>query len=176
MDYSPPTITEPEVDALLAAADLVTLSRTAVEYDYRGDVIGAHAPEMPTRFAKQLAQVIRGAVVIGMDRGDAVRLAIRCARDSMPPLRLAIIDDLAAHPHSPTAAVRKRLDQPRSTVDRQLQALHILGILTVTEEDYGHDKTRWFYSLSDHIEPTALDPKTSPDLAVPTPSPLRSRA
>ena len=80
------------------AADLVTLARTGVEYDYRGDVIDAHAPEMPTRFAKQLTQIVRGAVAIGMNRGNALRLAIRCARDSMPPLRLAIIDDLSAHP------------------------------------------------------------------------------
>jgi hypothetical protein len=78
-------ITDQERDRLLAAADLVTLARTGVEYDYKGNVIDAHAPEMPTRFAKELAQVIRGAVAIGMDRGDAMRLAIRCARDSMPP-------------------------------------------------------------------------------------------
>lgn len=171
MDHTPTAPTEAEVDRLLAAADLVTLSRTGVEYDYRGDVIDAHAPEMPTRFAKQLAQVMRGAVAIGIDRAAALRLAIRCARDSVPPLRLAIIDDLASHPHSPTAEVRKRLDQPRSTVDRQLQALHMLGVTTVSEEHYSADRVRWFYSLADEINPTALDPKSSPDLAVPTPSP-----
>ena len=32
----------------------------------------------------------------------ALRLALRCARDSMPPLRLAILDDVAAHPRSQT--------------------------------------------------------------------------
>lgn len=52
---SPEPVTVAETDVLLAAADLVTLARTGVEYDYRGDVIDAHAPEMPTRFAKQLA-------------------------------------------------------------------------------------------------------------------------
>ena len=100
--------------SLLAAADLVTLARTGVEYDYRGDVIDAHAPEMPTRFAKQLAQIVRGGVAIGMDRADALRLAIRCARDSMPPLRLAIIDDRREVPrHSTPTEVRRRLDKPR---------------------------------------------------------------
>ena len=83
-------LNEEETDTLLAAADLVTLARTGVEFDYRGDVIDAHAPEMPTRFAKQLAQVVRGGVAVGMSREDAMRLAIRCARDSMPPMRLAI--------------------------------------------------------------------------------------
>jgi hypothetical protein len=35
-----------------AAADLVALARNGVEFDYRCGVIDAHAPEMPTRFAK----------------------------------------------------------------------------------------------------------------------------
>jgi hypothetical protein len=55
------TLTDPEIDQLLAAADIVTMARTAVERDYQGEVIDAHAPEMPTRFAKQLVQMVRGA-------------------------------------------------------------------------------------------------------------------
>ena len=88
-------LTDDESERLLAAADLVTLARTGVDFDYRGDVIDAHAPEMPTRFMKQLVQIVRGGVAIGMGRHDALRLAVRCARDSMPPLRLAILDDIA---------------------------------------------------------------------------------
>jgi hypothetical protein len=153
-------LTAAETDALLAAADLVTLARTGVEYDYRGDVIDAHAPEMPTRFAKQLAQVIRGGVAIGMDRTAAMRLAIRCARDSMPPIRLAIVDDVAAHPDATTAEVRKRLGKPRATVDRQLQALHMLGVLECDEEETewaGKTATRWRYRLAPGIDPHALN-------------------
>lgn len=177
MDPNPITVTEAETDVLLAAADLVTLARTSVEYDYRGDVIDAHAPEMPTRFAKQLTQIVRGAVAVGMDRAEALRLAIRCARDSMPPLRLAIIDDLAANPGSSTAKVRKRIDKPRNTADRQLQALHILGVASVDEIEYQSDgKTKWFYSLADGIKPDALNPKGFPDLSFITPSPSRRRA
>lgn len=160
MNTTPITITDDETDVLLAAADLVTLARTAVECDYAGNVIDAHAPEMPTRFAKQLTQIVRGAVAVGVDRGAALRLAIRCARDSMPPLRLAIIDDLAKHPNSSTGDVRKRLDKPRSTVDRQLQSLHMLGVLTVDEHEYSaNGKSRWFYSLADGIDPSALNTK-----------------
>lgn len=159
MDPTPVELTESEAAALLSAADLVTLARTAVEFDYRGDVIDAHAPEMPTRFAKQLAQVVRGAVAVGMTRDDALRLAVRCARDSMPPLRLAIVDDLAAHPNSPTADVRRRIGKPRATVDRQLQALHMLGVVECDEVEWGSnsDRTRWFYSLAAGIDPAALD-------------------
>ena len=130
-------LNDTETDKLLAAADLVTLTRTAVEFDYRGNVIDAHAPEMPTRFAKQLAQVVRGGVAVGMSRNAAMRLAIRCARDSMPPLRLAIIDYLAVHAGSPTTEVRKGIGKPRTTVDRELQALQMLGAVVCEEEETG---------------------------------------
>jgi len=178
MDTDPTAVTEAEADALLAAADVVTLARTGVEYDYRGDVIDAHAPEMPTRFAKQLTQVVRGGIAIGLPRDDALRLAIRCARDSMPPMRLAILDDVAAYPDSSTADVRKRLGKPRSTVDRQLQALHMLGVLAVAEEQTewaGKPATRWTYCLAEGIDPHALNAKSVPEKSVPTPNPQESR-
>lgn len=160
--------TEEESEAILNAADLVTLSRTGVDYDYRGDVVEAHAPEMPTRFAKQLTQILRGAVALGMSRTHALELAIRCARDSMPPLRLECIDYLAANPNSSTADVRKAINKPRATVDRQLQALQMLNVLDVVEEETewgGKPATRWYYTLTEGIEPTALVRKSVPDLS-----------
>ena len=160
-------LTPNEEERLLRAADLVTLARTGVDYDYRGDVIDAHAPEMPTRFAKQLAQLVRGAVAIGVERPHAMRLAIRCARDSTPPLRLSILDDLAANPHSSTSEVRRRLGKPRATVDRQLQALQMLDVLDVDEEETvvaGRHATVWRYRLTDDIDPAAL---LVPDLSPP---------
>ena len=107
---------------------------------------------------------LRGGVAIGMDRVDAMRLAIRCARDSMPPLRLAIIDDLAKHPHSSTQRGAEGVDKPRTTVDRQLQALQMLGVVTCDEVGYGDQgRNRWFYSLAADIDPTSLDPKSCPE-------------
>jgi hypothetical protein len=157
-----------EVEAIVAAADLVTRARTSVEYDYKGNVIDSDAPEMPTRFAKQLAQVVRGAVAVGMDRDDALRLSIRCARDSTPPLRLALIDDIAANPHSTASDSRKRLEKPWSTVDRQLQSLHMLGVLACDEEPptTSGGKTRWRYSLAGGIDATTLTLKPSPEKLV----------
>jgi hypothetical protein len=155
MNTEPTELTKVDTETLLMAADLVTLARTAVERDYRGDVIDAHAPEMPTRFAKQLSQIVRGGLAIGMDHDDALRLAIRCARDSMPPLRLAIIEDLENNPHSTASDVRVRLHKPRATVDRELQALHMLGLAECDETDYG-EKKRWYYSLAPDVRPEVL--------------------
>ena len=163
-------LTDEERDYILAAANVVTLARTGVEYDNRGDVIDAHAPEMPTRFAKQLAQVLRGSVGIGMDRRRALRLAIRCARDSMPPLRLAILEDVSRFPRSITRDVRRRLNKPRATVDRQLQALHMLGVLVCDEEESVHrgkEATLWRYQLAEGISTDVLDPHSVPDFLLP---------
>ncbi|WP_081737917.1 bifunctional DNA primase/polymerase [Arthrobacter sp. H41] len=164
---APAHLTPQETEILLEAANIVTLARTGVDYDYRGDVIDAHAPEMPTRFAKELAQVVRGGIALGMNRLDALRLAIRCARDSMPPLRLAILDDVAGNPYAATKDVRKRLGKPRATVDRQLQALHMLGILTVDEETImhrGQDSIQWRYTVTEDIDPRAINANSVPDL------------
>ena len=150
-----------DAERLLTAADLVTLARTAVEHDFRGDVIDAHAPEMPTRFAKQLAQVMRGARAIGLGHDNALRLALRCARDSMPPLRLAILGDLDRYPNSTTTEVRRRLDKPRATVDRQLQALHALGVIECREDTgFTGQGSSWRYRLADGMKPEVLNPPT----------------
>ena len=172
MNPEPITLNGAEVDTIMAAANLVTMARTGVEYDYRGDVIDAHAPEMPTRFGKQLTQIVRGAVAVGMNRHNALRLAIRCARDSMPPLRLAIIDDVAAHPKSTTTDVRKRLNKPRNTIDRQLQALHMLGVLTVEEEVRTDDggSVWWRHSLAEHIDPRTI---LVPEMLLTAPNPTK---
>jgi DNA-binding transcriptional ArsR family regulator len=156
-----------ERETVLRAADLVTLARTAVWRDRQGNVIDAHAPEMPTRFAKQLSQVVRGGVAVGLTRPQAIRLAIRCARDSIPPLRLAILRDLAHNPDSMPSQVRKRVDKPHNTVDRELQALHMLGLVMLDEQPYinrnGDERSRWRYSLAEGVDVGAVFPDSSQD-------------
>src|SRR5262249_61823675 len=75
-------LTPEDSNVILKAADLVTRARTGVERDYRGEVIDAHDPEMPTRFVKQLTQIMRGAIAIGMAHQAALKLVLRCAAAS----------------------------------------------------------------------------------------------
>lgn len=149
------SLTDAEMLELLELADVVTLARTAVERDYQGDVLQAHAPEMPTRFAKQLAQLARGGLALGMSRDDALKVAVRCAGDTMPPMRLKVLLDVSDNARSLTKDVVKRVQLPRKTVDRLLQELHLLGLLEVDEEPYGNS-TRWRYSLADPERKAAL--------------------
>ena len=139
-----------ELDQLLGLADLVTRGRTPVERDQQGNPAFAHDPEMPTRYAKQLVQLARGSLLLGMTLPQAMTVAARCAADTLPPLRLRMLGDVAAHPDTPTADVVKRLQLPRMTVDRGLQELHLLGLLVVDELDLG-GRARWIYSLADEV-------------------------
>jgi hypothetical protein len=150
---------------LVNAANIVTLSRTAVELDYKRDVIDSHAPEMPTRFVKQLMQVVRGSVAVGISREKAMQLAIRCARDSMSPLRSAVLCDVALNPQSSVGEVRKRIGKPWQTTKRTMDALIMIGMLTcdeITEPSMNEGgekedgRKKWEYRLADHIDLDAL--------------------
>ena len=140
---------------LIKLANIVTRARSDVERDYKGDIIDAHASEMPTRLARQLTQLIRGAVAIGMSGAAAMRLAERCARDSISPLRRAILFDVADHPKAQPREVAYRIARPRMTALRELQALHTLGVLDCKEDQAtqsGREVTYYYYSLASVID------------------------
>src|SRR5262249_57644722 len=102
--------------------------------EYRGDVIGGDGGEMATRLARQLTQLIRGAVAIGMSGAAAMRLAERCARDSISPLRRAILFDVADHPEAQPREVAHRIARPRMTAPRELHAPPTPRVLDCHEE------------------------------------------
>jgi hypothetical protein len=157
---APYGLEDSEVGQLIKAANIVTHARTAVERDYKGDILDAHSPEMPTRFIKQLTQLVRGGLALGMRRAAVLRLALRCARDSFPPLRSEILLDLARNPVSRPADVSKRIIKPYRTVRRELEALHTLGLLCCDEEqtttDDGKTHTIWRYSLAEGFDRDTL--------------------
>ena len=145
-----------EVDKIIAAADLVTRARTAVDRTPGGEVEEAHMLEMPTRFPKELVQLFRGATAVGLDHDDAMRLVIRAARDSTPPLKLEIVDWLAVHKSETANGVAVGVDKPFMTIDRQLKELHLLGVITRAISAGRDGKDRWHYRLADGIDPTVL--------------------
>jgi hypothetical protein len=152
------SFTKSRFERLIKAADIVTYARTAVERDFRGDIIDSHAPEMPTRFAKQLAQMVRGGLALGMSRDTALQLALRCARDSIPQVRLEILLELASNPRSRVIDVVRNIAKPYRTIRRELEGLHILGLLHCDEEQSNTDesKTVWRYSLADGFDCATL--------------------
>ncbi|MGO9156778.1 DUF3854 domain-containing protein [Mycobacterium sp.] len=145
-----------EIDAIINAADLVTRARTAVDRAPNGEVEEAHMLEMPTRYPKELVQIFRGATAIGLGRDAAMRLVIRAARDSMPPLKLEIVDWLAVHTSGNANGVAVGVDKPYNTTNRQLQELHLLGVVTRVKITGSDSQNRWHYRLADGIDPAVL--------------------
>ena len=150
-----PGLTDDEMNSLLGLADLVTRARTPVERDYQGNPAWTHGLEMPTRFAKQLVQIVRGGLLLGLDAETAMGVAARCCHDSMPPLRRVVLADVADHLDSFTPDVVERVQVPKTTVDRTLQELQLLGLLEVDHVPWGQT-VRWRYSLAPGTDPADL--------------------
>ena len=144
-------LTDDEQDILLALADVVTRARTAVDRDRSGTPDFVHAFEMPTRFAKQLAQIARGCLALGMTRQRALDVAVRAAGDTMPPLRRLVLGDILEHPMSRTIDVAKRVRKPWQTINRVLQELHLLELLAAEYEPWGNGE-RELYSLAESVD------------------------
>jgi hypothetical protein len=135
------------------------LGRSAVERDYRGGIVNAHAREMPTRFAKQLAMVMRGAMSLGIETDDAMRLATRVAKDSLEPLRLVLLLDIARNPGSNPDNVHTRTTKPLTTVKNTLVAMHTLGLLACREQEERHGSRTFvvpYYWIAPEVNQAAL--------------------
>jgi hypothetical protein len=148
-------LTDGEKAQLIKLADLVTWARSGVERDYKGAIVNAHAREMPTRFAKQLAMVMRGALSLGISTDEAMRLAARVARDSFEPLRLDLLRDVAANPDTNPANVHRRTAKPLTTVKNTLIAMHTLRLLACDERDERHGSRTYtvpYYSLAPEFD------------------------
>jgi hypothetical protein len=163
VDIAATVITDAEMERLFPVADVVTRARTAVERDSRGEPDWAHQPEAPTRLVKMLAQILRGGLAIGMDRADALELAVRVGRDSMPPLRLDVLTDVAAHPGTTTSDCSQRLQRPRMSIDRTLQELQLLGLLEVCRKPgFVGQAPGWLWRMSDGVPLECLGYEAKP--------------
>src|ERR1700733_6643812 len=152
-------LTDVEVERLIKLANVVTWARSGVERDFKGVVVNAHAPEMPTRFAKQLAKVVRGALSFGMHGDLAMQLAIRCARDSIEPLRRNLLLDVAANPGTDPDDVHRRIVRPITTVKNNLVALHMLRLIDCEERDERRGKRVFsvpYYRLAPELDRATL--------------------
>jgi hypothetical protein len=143
---------------ILPVANIVTWGRTAVMSNYKGDVVTAHAREMPTRFAKQLAQLYRGSRCIGLSDQAARRIVLRVARDTLPPMRRIVLARLLKErAYATSGEIARRVNKPRTSVDQQLQALVSLGLARLDQGlEADGEKEVWRWRLADSVDQEAL--------------------
>jgi len=74
----------------------------------------------------------------------------------MPPLRMSILDYLLENSTSELVAIHDGTNKPRSTVKRQVEALHALGVV-VTEVDVDDDGRKSMgYGIDSSIDMNVL--------------------
>jgi DeoR-like helix-turn-helix domain len=137
-----PDASEAVQDRLVQIADIVTRARSAVERGgYKHELDYAPEPEMPGRFARQLASLVRGLALL--DRrteinDDDLRIVARVGLDCIPPVRLLALRELAGHEEDlATSAVAQQVEYSTSTVRRALEDLQALGMVTCTQGGAG---------------------------------------
>ena len=121
----------PARDGLIGLASLVAMARSPVHRDYQGEIELVGDPEAPTRIIKQLGQLWRACGLLGLDGARSWEVVTRCALDSIPKLRGAVIRYFAGRrgPAS-TTDVRLALAHPKRTVLRTMEDLNAHGVLT----------------------------------------------
>jgi hypothetical protein len=125
-------------DGLIGLASLTSQARSPVHRDWKGEIELVGDAEAPTRIIKQLGQLWRACGVLGINEASSWEVVRRCALDSIPKLRGAVIRFLAARPADlyntvkpvPTTDVAAGVAHPSRTVRRALEDLAAHGVVT----------------------------------------------
>lgn len=126
---SPHEVTPETRAGLIGLANLVSQGRSPVHRDWKGEIELIADAEAPTRIIKQLGQIWRACGVLGLGIPESWEVVRRCALDSIPKLRGAVIRHLArcADP-ADTTAVSVGVVHPTRTVRRALEDLAAHGV------------------------------------------------
>ncbi len=122
---------EATVDRLVSISTLAVRCRSAVERDaYSREIVLIPEAEAPARLALVLLRLHNALLAIGVDEAETWLLLTKCALDSMPAIRRAVLEHLAARDEpATTAKVAEALDYPTTTTTRALQDLTAHGIV-----------------------------------------------
>jgi hypothetical protein len=134
-----PHDTEPVAKGLIALAALVSQARSPVHRGWGGEVELVGDAEAPTRIIKQLGQLWRACGVLGLGRPESWKVVERCALDSIPKLRGAVIRYLTDQDEpTDTTTIRIALAHPKRTVLRALEDLTAHHVITRISAGQGH--------------------------------------
>ncbi len=121
-------------DRVALLADFTACARSHVQRDRRGDLQYLPRPEVGTRLAKELGKLLIAlAAVRGKSKPDEADFATvqRVAEDCLPPNRLLVIKVLRKEPMQ-LCEIEQVTKLPRTTIQRVLDDLKVLGIVTGT--------------------------------------------
>jgi hypothetical protein len=135
--------TEHEVEWLIQVCWLVARARAGVHTAYNGDILDAIKPELPTRLAMSLAQLMAGMDAIGVSHDEVLQAIANVAFGCIPASRLAALRFLYGHEAPQTTkAVGTALSQSTESARRTLQELAVHKLAQRTSAELGK-ADRW---------------------------------
>jgi hypothetical protein len=139
----PRGLSHDERERLVGLATLVVRCRSAVERDgYSREIELVPGAEAPTRLVIVLERLLAGLDAIALERGRAWQIVSKVALDSVPALRLAVIDALARMSgEQPTTAVAEAVRHPTQTTRRALEDLTAHAIVARQSQGKGKADT-----------------------------------
>jgi hypothetical protein len=110
---------------LVSLATLAARCRSAVERDpYSREITLVPEPEAPARLARVLLRLFASLRLIGTSEAAAWTLVRKCALDSMPAIRLTMLEDLMSRDGvATTSQISEATFYPTSTTRRSLEDL-----------------------------------------------------
>ena len=138
--------TDDETDQLIRLTTLVVRARSAVERDgYSREIELVPGSEAPTRLVIVLDRLLSGLDAIGCDRDQALTVVTKAALDSVPALRLAVLDTLHSEDALDTNAIAEAARHPSQTTRRALEDLTAHGLVECERQGDGKAH-RWTLS------------------------------
>lgn len=120
----PQPLSDDEMDYLIDLAAFVVRARSAVERDgYSREIELVSEPEAPGRLIIVLARLLQGLDAIGCDRPTAFEVTTKAAMDSIPALRMTVLDALLEHGQLDTNQAAAAARHPSTTTRRALEDL-----------------------------------------------------
>jgi hypothetical protein len=166
-----------DLDRFAGLADFVTLARSPIARDYKGEVDLVLDPEGPYRFVKQLYALWRACGLLGLDRADAWVVAVRAARDSMPRLRWRALAALCEPGGLSTNAIARAARHPYRSTRRALEDLVAHGVVErFSVAGQGDDGRQDRWRLAERHRPAAelLLAGSVPEISDPQPTEQRT--
>jgi hypothetical protein len=138
-----------EDDWLVKLAVFTAHARTPVERDgYDRTVVVMPASEGPARIAVQLGAMRDGLAAIGAESEVQHRILLKMAWDAMPAARRRVLEALRNSDWLTTSHVCDRTQIPRTTVERELEDLALIGLIRREKASAG-ETSSWHHMLSD---------------------------
>jgi hypothetical protein len=148
-EHPPLDATPQDKRRLAKLANFVTLARSPVARDYRGEIELVMDREAPYRFVKQLYGLWRACGLLGMDREQAWEVAARVARDSLPKLRWRVLEALVGRGEQSTNTVARAVNHPYRSTKRTLEDLAAHGVVKRTTVELEGSATKDFWALTE---------------------------